>query len=222
MLRYIITLNLPLIHTSNQADAIMKIRRYLTATVFAFLTSFHAQAANLDAHTHGIAILTVAVENNAVEIEFESPAANIVGFEHKAKSHKQEERVHSAEDTLKNTGDLFTFNSANCSVKAVSVDVSSVLNEDDHGHADHKEHAHHDHHEEHSEHAHDDHHSESNHSEITASYQFKCAGTNTLDSITIDLFSHFHGIEELDVMWITAEKQGASTLRANRKSLTLK
>ena len=37
-----------------------------------------------EAHIHGLATLTLALEGNSLEIEFESPAANLVGFEHRS------------------------------------------------------------------------------------------------------------------------------------------
>ena len=41
--------------------------------------------ASLDGHVHGTVELTLAQEENILHISLESPAANIVGFEHKAK-----------------------------------------------------------------------------------------------------------------------------------------
>jgi len=41
------------------------------------------------AHLHGHAELTLALEGRALEINLASPAANIVGFEHKATSSEQ-------------------------------------------------------------------------------------------------------------------------------------
>ena len=41
------------------------------------------------AHEHGIARLFVAVEQQNLEIEFQSPAINLIGFEHKATSETE-------------------------------------------------------------------------------------------------------------------------------------
>ena len=45
-----------------------------------------AEEGSLEAHVHGMSDLTIAVEGGEIEIEFESPAMNIVGFEYKAQS----------------------------------------------------------------------------------------------------------------------------------------
>ena len=48
------------------------------------------------AHLHGIAKLTLVLEGDALEISLESPAANIVGFEHQAISEKHIKAVEKA------------------------------------------------------------------------------------------------------------------------------
>ena len=49
-----------------------------------------------EAHEHGVANLNVAVEGNNIYIEFSSPAANIVGFEHHPRTHEQKDAVRDA------------------------------------------------------------------------------------------------------------------------------
>ncbi|MGB1290473.1 MAG: ZrgA family zinc uptake protein, partial [Porticoccaceae bacterium] len=58
----------------------------LVATFFVLVNATFAEqkAASLDAHVHGLSQLTIAVEGETVELEFSSPAMNLVGFEHRA------------------------------------------------------------------------------------------------------------------------------------------
>ena len=54
-----------------------------------------------EAHEHGMAHLNVAVEGADLYLEFISPAANIVGFEHPPRTDAQKTTVRKAIATLK-------------------------------------------------------------------------------------------------------------------------
>ena len=180
------------------------------------------------AHVHGEAELTLVLEGNALEMSLESPAVNIVGFEHKAATAEQAHAVEEAEALLKSAQKLFTFSGTHCDVKEAQVDVSALENKelDHHGHHEDK-HEHH-HEDEHKHHAHHDddhgHHDkghghDATHSEVTADYKFSCAQGAKLTSITVELLEKFPGIEEMDVMWITSAGQGAAELTAGSKEI---
>ena len=64
-----------------------------------------------DAHVHGSAALNLALESGEVHIELDSPAANIVGFEHAPSSEGDHAALDKAVATLKNGDQLFHFNS---------------------------------------------------------------------------------------------------------------
>ena len=59
------------------------------------------------AHVHGIAHLNVALEGKNLYMEFVSPAANIVGFEHAPKNQAAREAVEAARNTLENAEAVF-------------------------------------------------------------------------------------------------------------------
>ena len=184
-----------------------------------------------EAHVHGEAKLTLALEGNTLEISLESPAVNIVGFEHKASTAEQNHVVEQAEAVLKSTQQLFTFSGTRCDVKKIMVDVSSVENSGIDHHDHHKdehehERAHNDDHK-HSADQHDAHHDkdhghDNSHSEITADYSFTCAQGEKLRFITVDLLDQFPGIEEMDAMWVTDARQGAVELNAGAKHINLR
>ena len=92
------------------------------------------------AHVHGVATLNVAIEGNNVYIEFSSPAANIVGFEHHPRAHEQKDAVQDAVNKLQN-GDALFILSAGSEGKLVKSDVNTDINKDSAHHSE-SEHAH--------------------------------------------------------------------------------
>jgi len=156
-----------------------------------------------DSHVHGIAALNLALEGNEVHIELESPAANIVGFEHAPSSEADHAALDKAVAMLKEGDRLFEFNeSAGCSLEKAHIE--SALLEEEHGHEDHEEHGY-------EKHGHDEH-EEERHSDIEAVYHFECAKPGRLSQLTVELFEAFSGMEKLNVQYVIENKQGASEL----------
>jgi len=188
-----------------------------------------------EAHVHGLAELTLALEGNILEISFESPSANIVGFEYKAKTDEQIAAVKNAKSILESPNKLFTFNGTTCSIKGASADVSALLSGNDHSdHDDNKDEHEHDKHDDHSDHdehkdghehdMHDDHSDDGKaaHSEVDASYQFSCANGSQLQAISVNLIDLFPAIEKIKAMWVTDTKQGGSEVKASSKLITIR
>lgn len=200
----------------------MKFTAHYSFILFLLTVSVMTRLGAQEAHTHGLATLTLALENGILEIEFESPATNLVGFEHQAKSPEQRKAVTQTETTLKDPKLLFSFVGANCQPKKTTVDVSGVMG-DEHEEHEHKEHEHEEHeHEEHKNHGHSEGHDESSHSEISASYRFSCKDAKKLDSVSVALLKQFPGIEKINAMWVTETKQGAVSLTSNSSTILLR
>ena len=183
-----------------------------------------------EAHVHGIAALNLALEGQEVHVELDSPAANIVGFEHAPASEADHAALDKAVAILKDGDQLLRFNSeAGCRMEKAEV-ISALLddehheNADEHGHEKdevhgHDEHEHekkdthgHDEHE-HEEHEHEKHEGET-HSDIDAAYHFECDRPGKLTQLTVELFEAFPGMEELNVQYVIESKQGAAELTA--------
>lgn len=171
------------------------------------------------AHVHGIAALNLALEGQEVEIELDSPAANIVGFEHAPSSESDHAALDKAAALLKAGDRLFRFNEdAGCQME--NADVSSELLEEDHdeheeheGHADKKSSMHS--HEEEKAHDHEDEeHEHEGHADIEAAYHFECTEPSKLTQLTVELFEAFPDMEKIDVQYVIESKQGASELTA--------
>ena len=165
------------------------------------------------AHVHGIAALNLALEGGEVHIEFDSPAANIVGFEHAPSSEADHAALDQAVAVLKDGDSLFRFNTeAGCRME--KVDVASSLLEA--GHAEHADEHKGDHdHEKHDEHGHrkDGYaHEGETHSDIEVVYHFECDRPGRLTQLTVELFEAFPGTGKLSVQYVTESRQGAAEL----------
>ncbi len=187
------------------------------------------------AHVHGIAHLNVALEGENLYMEFVSPAANIVGFEHHPKNQAQRDAIETARNTLKNAEAVFKLPPA-AGARLVEASVVSEAEHDthhdaEHGHEGEDHHAsEHDHegeghHEEKagSDHAHhdaDDHKSET-HSDFRAVYRFSCQNPDKFATIEVRLFELFPGIEEIEVQILTETKQTAMELTAKKPKIRL-
>ena len=169
-----------------------------------------------DAHVHGIAALNLALEGQEVHVELDSPAANIVGFEHAPSSEADHAALDKAVATLRDGDRLFRFNAeAGCRMEKANV-ASSLLDQEHGEHAgEHK--GEHDHGKQdehgHAKHEHEEHeHEGETHSDIEAAYHFECERPGKLTRLTVELFEAFPGTEKLNVQYVIESKQGAAEL----------
>ena len=182
------------------------------------------------AHVHGIAQLNVALEGNELMLELISPAANIVGFEHKPKNEEQIQVVEEANELLQHGEKLFVMTSgAQCSLHEAHVE-GDILHDHEDAHAKHDhdhdhDHGHGDAHAKHDhghgdDHADHDHGGEGVHSDIRATYHFECGAPKRLQALDVQLFEHFPGLEKLEVQLLTADKQTAADLTAQNRQIS--
>ncbi len=158
------------------------------------------------AHVHGYSELTLVAEGDQLELEWVAPAKDVVGFEHRADSPKQVQLVEAARDQLLDSEAIYQFIGANCSMADASVDVSSLLPENDHNHREHHDHGHG--HEKHHDHERD----EGDHSEVIARYRFSCQQLDQLSSLEVKIFGLFSGVQKIKTAWIKNSDQGATEL----------
>ena len=186
------------------------------------------QAIALGSHVHGLAGLNIAMEGKTLEIQLISPAMNLLGFEHKASSKEERAAVEHGESQLHNHEALFLLSNEQCVHTMTTVDVSDLIertessasDQDEHDGHDESEHDGHD--EDESEHHHKNHAEADKHSDVTATYQYRCENTTSLSSITVNVFDSFSGIHNLDVMWISTSNQGGVTLTSKNRTIKLK
>ena len=182
---------------------------YCLATIGVALIGSQACAAEreLAAHQHGHGFLNIAIEGKSLWIELETPGADIVGFEHPARSDEDKAAIAEAKVRLDDPVSLFGIPAqASCTPEEVSVTpVGYALDTDD------------DHHDEDDGHDHDeqvlDVHEEAqddemeSHAEFHAEYRLQCADPAAITSLTLTYFDVFPGAEELEVTLITDDGQ---------------
>ena len=178
----------------------------LSALMFVFvcITKAHSTERQLDAHNHGFGELNVAIESQTVVIELNSPAFNIVGFEHPPETNKDKATIKNAVSVLNDGSKLFLLpTTAGC--RLVSVNIGSSLIDGQHS-------AHKDHDTDHKDSKHDDHKDRDIHSEFQANYKFQCDVIENVNTIQIMIFKHFPNTSQLDVKTILPNGQSAMKL----------
>jgi hypothetical protein len=150
-----------------------------------------------EAHEHGVAHLNVAVEGADLYLEFISPAANIVGFEHPPRTDAQKIAVKKAVETLKD-GEALIVLPAGAQCRLAEPIVDNDIDSD-------------------KTHAEDDEHQR--HSEFKAEYHFACKHPEKLAHVDVMLLRGFPGIERIEVQLLAGIKQTALELTAKKNRI---
>ena len=180
---------------------------------------------SLEAHVHGEASLNLVLDDQSLFIEFESPAYNLVGFEHEPKDQIQQKEVQDSLSLLSRPRKVFGFSAqAGCLVESVSVTTTmagvgknTVGYEEEHHEEEHHEEEHHE--EEHHDHSDGDSTNKESHSEFKANYLMICSEPGKLRTIEFKLFKEFLGLKSVQVQWINGEGQGYIELNAESSKL---
>lgn len=187
-------------------------RHLLLALPFALLplaaaAQDHEEHGSLDKHEHGVASLNVALDGNTLEIQLESPALNLVGFEHAASSAADQAKVAAVRQQLEQPQALFALPiEARCTLKQHELQGALFAPRAD---------------DEHDEHAAHEQGEEQGHSDISAHYQFACAVPQALKTLELgSFFASFPGTEKLDVQLIGPSGQQGVQLSPGNTRLT--
>ena len=187
------------------------------ASLMLTLPSHHAIASELDAHEHGSATLDIAIDTNTIEMKFESPAVNIVGFEYATEDQQQLLLIKQAKKNLSDFDTIFQL-VGDVSCQTVESSANWVTEHEEDHEEDHEEG-----HEEGHEADHDDHGevAKAEHAEFIAEYRLKCNQLNNLAAIEVNMFKFFPGIADLDVQVIYSEGQIKQELDVNNTRIKL-
>jgi hypothetical protein len=187
-------------------------RRLLLALPFAMLPLAVAHAADehdhehgsLGAHEHGVGRLNVALDGKTLALELQSPAMNLVGFEHVATSDADKAKVAAARALLEQPLALFNLpKAAGCVVE--NQELESPLFGDTPDADD-------------DEDAKDEHHHD--HSEIHAHYQFTCATPDALKTLDLaKIFNAFPSTRTIQVQLIGPSGQQGVDVTAKAAAL---
>ena len=196
-------------------------------------------AAQQSAHVHGIATLNLAMEGDELEIEFVSPAGNIVGFEHEAVTAAERRAIRDAIEQLRKGNELFDLPlAASCSLHVAEVEHGHGEEEkredghgqdaehddgDEHGHASDEGDTHSGHeakHDDHDEHGHASDEGDT-HSEFHARYRCECNGS-AIETIGVRLFEYWPRIEAIRVQALTPDGQFGGVAKADDPVIRLR
>ncbi len=183
----------------------MKRKLFLGSTIICLscVSQIALSRGALDAHTHGIANLTVAFVKGTLEIIFDTPAISVLGFEHRPTTRPQVEKVTQAKAVLDSLKNIISINGVDCRVETTEVTIIGLAAQTLDSDAEHHDHTHH----------HEDHDSlDGGHSEVSANYTLDCVGNESDLEISTLLFERFPGIEKIQLNWVTETKQGADVL----------
>ena len=176
----------------------MTILKYLIALTFSpliIVKSIHAHVHS--AHVHGQAELSIVMENNSVLLSFNAPAESLVGFEHRAQSKAEHEKVKQLQQKLHKPDNLFAIKGGECQLAEKHIDLESIV-PSDHSH------------------------NHNGHAELSISYQMECEDTSKLISISLSVFKSFKHLEKVTAVWITDNEQGSHSLTRENNTLTFK
>ncbi len=149
---------------------------------------------SLGAHEHGHAQLNLALEGQSLELELESPAFNLIGFEHAPSTDAQKASVEQARQALSAPANLFGIpDAAQCTLDKQALE-SPLFAAAQH---------------------------QAEHSEIHAHYHFTCTNPQALNELELSLFSQFPQLEKLEVQAISEHGQHGATLSAQKPHLHL-
>lgn len=174
-------------------------------------------------HEHGTAQLMVSLSEQKLDVILETPAANLLGFEHSPKTKEQNDHIVATEKRLKQVESLLIpASAANCELKDYKIEspLFTASNTETNKEKDH-DHEHNHAHEKTSDKTNDaksDKEEKETHSDITVTWQWQCDKMAKLDQLSVKLFSAFpQGFERLNVEWINAAK--ASAVKLNKDDI---
>jgi len=189
-----------------------KLRFFITLIGFAVSTLTQAETA----HQHGVGTLNIAASQQDLMLELQTPADNILGFEHSPRTDQQKQQLSNSLELLKKADLLFNMPmQAKCSLQNVEIENPFAFQEIDEKHEEHEEQKEHDEHDSLDKADEHDHSQEASdtHTDFTINYTYRCEQAKQLASINIaGLFKHFSNFETLNVQWVHNNKQSAKTV----------
>lgn len=141
-----------------------------------------------EAHVHGEVTLQLAMQGNQLIANLRSPAANLIGFEQRARTPEQKQALALAEKRLRAVEEWFVLEGGNCSLTEVVPDLSGVqpagekISQRD------------------------------PHADIRVDLQFVCAQPAKLNGLQLALFRDFPAVEKVTVQWLTEAAAGERIL----------
>lgn len=217
---------------------------YPAVLVSALLAAFTSSASAEEdghrhhgAHVHGHGELSIASDESQLLIVLNAAAGNFLSFEHSPQTPEEVAAVEALKAQLTDMETVLRLPSkAKCNLQQVSFDYADadtdhhedrVASGDEDAHADH-ENEHHEHSPEHS-HEHpavnETDHEEAEtqkHLNVEVTYHLSCQSISSLKSVTVSVFDHFSGFEEIEAVYLLEDKQSAQVLTPGETTLKIR
>jgi hypothetical protein len=162
-----------------------------------FIISISAfSSESLSPHVHGKAELHIVLDDNQLFMELNSPAMNLLGFEHGIHNSEDQAMVENTRTRLENPSALFIFNGGECVLKQQSTDFSDILITNEHD--------------------------SDSHNDIKATYLYLCEKPDNIQSTQILLLDIFPNITSLQVQRIIHNQQSSSTLNHEHNEINFR
>jgi hypothetical protein len=152
-------------------------------------------ADNPGTHEHGQAQLQMALENSNIELMFSSPAYNLAGFEHEARTDEQKKMLADIRQWLETTP-LVNNGAGACRVAGVTVQLGDEGGSHNH-------------------------HEEETHRDYAVAQQLTCEGMAVGDTFSTPLPARFPELEALAVEWVGPSGQGSRMITGPGQSFKL-
>tara|TARA_Y100001001_G_scaffold131821_1_gene131538 strand:+ start:1551 stop:2129 length:579 start_codon:yes stop_codon:yes gene_type:complete len=170
--------------------------RLILALGLATMTAPAMAQDNPAAHQHGHAELQVAFAGEQIDLLLESPAWNLLGFEHQPRTKEQRQKLDGLREWVAANA-LINTEGGNCRV------TTSELHTGWEGHEAHDDQGH--------DHGHDQD-AHANHSNLEITQSLRCAALPDASAFTAPILDAFPALEHLDVQWVSAQGQGGTRL----------
>lgn len=143
-----------------------------------------------EAHQHGVAQMTVAIEGSTAAIEFASPLENLIGFEHAPRNDKERKAVTALKETF-HKPELLLAPTAAADCRAEPVELELPGSHESDGHAD-----------------------------LRATVVYRCKTPASLKGIDVRLFDAFPKLHRIKAELAAPGRQSAVELSRKRPSLS--
>ena len=163
-------------------------------------------------HVHGNAELNVVLMGQQLQVEFVSPAINLLGFERPPNTDEETATLNNTIEQLQRGGWLIEAFPTTCQLSTEEFEAP-VYDEHESSEHDHES-SEHDHEHESSEH------DAEAHSNFRVTYLYDCESAPR-KQLKMLAFDHYSGIETLTVQWIADQKQGYARLNRDNPVLNL-
>lgn len=154
------------------------------------------------AHVHGLMRLDIAVDQQMLTVQLESPLDSLLGFERRPRTPAERQAADALLKLMGDAATLFKPDAAAQCVATTSTVESAALQSTAPvaGREGSKE---------------------SEHADLDASYEFRCAHPDKLTVVEVGLFDAFKRLQKIDVQVAGAKLQSKQTLRRPDKLVKL-